>query len=72
MRYSVSSNVVASVGIFSAMLGAGLTAGQIVRNWQTITRKLGLKIGTLAAPQTQRLAERTAFGPIGQSAMEHA
>jgi hypothetical protein len=58
--------------IFSAMLGRGLTAAQIDRNWQKITRRLGLKIGTLPKPQPQRLGERTASGPIGQSAMEMA
>lgn len=42
---------IGDAAIFSAMLGAGLTASQITRNWQKITRKLGLQIGTLAMPQ---------------------
>ena len=42
---------IGDAAIFSAMLAAGLTAAQIARNWQKITRKLALQLGTLACPQ---------------------
>lgn len=43
--------LVGDAATFSAMLQKGLTAAQIERNWTTITRRLGISIGTLPMPQ---------------------
>lgn len=45
--------VITAEQLQTAALAAGLTASEIRRNWQRVTRKLGIRIGTLPVPAVQ-------------------
>jgi hypothetical protein len=49
----VGMGLLGDARIVNAMLGTGLGPREIERNWPAITRKLGMKIGTLRAPKLE-------------------